>query len=331
VELLSCPDDVPTLENFAYGDTPTDGALRGLVGELFSLPVEFDVSLYELSGRFDLRPLVLRTALTYLELYGLLRQGTPYYAGYKIKPLLPVRDIAAKFQGERARFVSDIFSCAKQGRTWYSLDAAAAAVSLRADRSRIIRALDYLQDQGWMELQAGDVRQRYTRLCNPDSLEDLTRKLTLRFQSREEQEIRRVAQVLGLITHPGCQTNALVAYFGEIRPQPCGHCGFCLTGRPQELPESRTPERIPARLDIHAFCELRSANRGALGDSRQAARFLCGLSSPALTKARLSRHEFFGIFEEYRFADVLVWCSNASEIGQQAVATTRSCRTGCEP
>ena len=30
VELLACADDVPTLENFAYGDTPTAAALRGL-------------------------------------------------------------------------------------------------------------------------------------------------------------------------------------------------------------------------------------------------------------------------------------------------------------
>ena len=30
VELLACPDDVPTLENFAYGDTPTDAALRAV-------------------------------------------------------------------------------------------------------------------------------------------------------------------------------------------------------------------------------------------------------------------------------------------------------------
>ena len=31
VEMLACPDDVPTLENFAYGDTPTETALRSLV------------------------------------------------------------------------------------------------------------------------------------------------------------------------------------------------------------------------------------------------------------------------------------------------------------
>ena len=35
-ELLACPDDVPTLENFAYGDTPTRAALAGLLGEMFA-------------------------------------------------------------------------------------------------------------------------------------------------------------------------------------------------------------------------------------------------------------------------------------------------------
>ncbi len=36
VEMLACPDDVPTLENFAYGDTPTETALRGLLTDLLS-------------------------------------------------------------------------------------------------------------------------------------------------------------------------------------------------------------------------------------------------------------------------------------------------------
>jgi ATP-dependent DNA helicase RecQ len=311
VELLSCPDDVSILENFAYGDTPTETALHGLVQELFAMPVDFDLSLYDLSARFDIRPLVLRTALTYLELLGFLRQGTPYYAGYKIMPILPVREIAAKFEGERARFISSIFSSAKKGRTWYSLDIGAAVASLQSDRSRIIRALEYLQDQSWVELQVSEARQRYVHLREPADRGELINMLALRFQRREEQEVRRVAQVLGIVTHPGCQTNALVGYFGEVRPQPCGHCSYCLTGRAQELPESQPPDPLPGRLDVPAFCSLRSANPSALRDPRQAARFLCGLSSPALTKAKLSRHEYFGVFEEYRFPEVLAWCASS--------------------
>src|SRR5947209_950352 len=122
VELLACADDIPVLENFAYGDTPTEAALRGLVGELLSLGLEFDVSLYDLSGRHDLRPLVLRTLLTYLELNGVLRQGTPFYAGYEIRPLLPVEEIAGQFPGQPGRLVAGLFAHAKKGRTWYALN-----------------------------------------------------------------------------------------------------------------------------------------------------------------------------------------------------------------
>ena len=54
--------------------------------ELLAPGPDFDVSLYDLSSRHDLRLLVLRTALTYLELLGVLRQGTPFYAGYELRP-----------------------------------------------------------------------------------------------------------------------------------------------------------------------------------------------------------------------------------------------------
>src|SRR5436190_13242426 len=38
-ELFACLDDVPTLENFAYGDTPTRKALAGLVADVLRHPV----------------------------------------------------------------------------------------------------------------------------------------------------------------------------------------------------------------------------------------------------------------------------------------------------
>ena len=59
-ELLACAADVPGLENFAYGDTPTGEALRALIDELLANPpgVPFAVSEYDLSSRLDIRPLV---------------------------------------------------------------------------------------------------------------------------------------------------------------------------------------------------------------------------------------------------------------------------------
>ena len=94
--------------------------------------------------------------------------------------------------------------------------------------------------------------------------------------------------------------QALVAYFGEERPEPCGHCTFCLSGTAQRLPEPAPPAAVDVDL-----AELVEAHPVALGTPRQRARFLCGLSSPATTRAKLSRHPLFGALAERRFADVL--------------------------
>ena len=67
---------------------------------------------------------------------------------------------------------------------------------------------------------------------------------------------------------------------------------------------------LPAGLDAEAFGALRAAHPEALGEARQAARFLCGLTSPALTRAKLTRHDLFGALEDRRFREVLEWCGN---------------------
>ncbi|MDQ2732366.1 MAG: ATP-dependent DNA helicase, partial [Armatimonadota bacterium] len=142
VEMLACTDDVSTLENFAFGDTPTEEALHGLVQELLKSSPEFDISIYDLSNRHDLRQLVLRTALTYLELLGVLRQGTPFYAGYEFRPLVPVPEIATQFGGEPGKFVTALFNAARKGKIWFSLNPDEAAASLGQERKRVVRALE---------------------------------------------------------------------------------------------------------------------------------------------------------------------------------------------
>ncbi len=311
VDMFACLDDVPTLENFAYGDTPTETALRNLIEEILSKGGEFDISLYDLSARHDIRILVLRTALTYLELLGVLRQGTPFYAGYEMKLLVTKQEIIEKFQGERAKFISDIFTHARLGKIWYALNPDELAVAMKQDRSRIVRAVEYLEEQGWVELRAAELRHRYTRLPGTPDIGALAPKLIARFLRREAQETQRIQQVVQLVTHPGCQTNALVGYFGEGRTAPCGHCLYCAKKQPQVLPEPRPPSPLPSGLKEKEWQTLRKDFSEALGDPRQAARFLCGLTSPALTRNKLSRHELFGIFENRRFADVLAWCGSS--------------------
>ncbi|NOK16392.1 RecQ family ATP-dependent DNA helicase [Corallococcus carmarthensis] len=308
VELLACPDDVPTLENFALGDTPLPEALEGLVKGLLSSGPELHLDLYALGNRHDLRPLVLRTALTYLELEGVLRQGTPFYAGYKVQPAGSVEALIGKFQGERARFVKDLFAHAKKGRTWYTFDPSEVAKALDQPRDRVVKAIDYFQEQGYAEVQVAEPRQRFTRLREHEDAKALVALLQERFQKREVQEVSRVRDVLRLVTYGGCQSNALVAHFGEQREAPCGHCTFCRTGVARVLPPPHPRPDLREQLDVATFRSLVTKHPEALGHPRQATRFLCGLSSPALSKAKLTGHKLFGTLTEWPFAQVLAFC-----------------------
>jgi len=307
VDLFVCSDDVPTLENFVYGDTPTESALCNLVSELLGSAHEMALNLYELSVRHDIRPLVLRTALTYLELLGVLKQGTPFYASYRFKEILPLAQIVKKFQGERAKFVADLFSHARKAKIWYSIYPAELPEAIRLDRSRMVRALEYLAEQSWIELAASDVRYRYTIQTNDVNADTVAAELVSRFRRREEQEVRRIQDVLRLAGHSGCLVNALVGYFGEKRNRPCGHCVFCLTGKSQTLPPSRHLPALPDNLNVAEFDNLCRAHPEALAEPRQAARFLCGIASPAASKAGLTRDIQFGALENHRFGAVLNW------------------------
>jgi ATP-dependent DNA helicase RecQ len=312
VELLACPADVPTLENFAYGDTPTLDALNSVVTALLETGGNpFDVSLTELSTRHDIRPLVLRTVLTYLELLGVLHQGTPFYAGYEAKPLVQLSEILARFSGERRGFLARIFAAAKKGRIWYGLNPVDLAPQLGSESARVVRALEYLDEQGLIELRASEPRLRFTRVDDGPASSDpqtLVRALAQRFQRREEQEIQRLQQVLQLAEHDGCQSAALASYFGQELQTSCGHCSFCETGRALTLPVVPAPPPIESVVDVGQLAELCAAHPIELGHARGRARFLCGLSGPAFTQARLSRQPLFGVLEERRFGDVLAWC-----------------------
>jgi len=308
VEVLAARDDVEILEGFACGDTPTREALGSLVKELFASGPSFALELGALGERHDLRALVLKTALTHLELRGVLRQGTPFYATYQVKPLVPLPRILALFEGERAAFVTSLFEHSKQGRIWYTMDTDALATRLRQDRSRLVKALEWLAEQGKVELQVKDVRHRYELLQPDANTQELVELLERQFKHHEAREIARLQDVLTLVTLGACQTNALVAHFGEQRAQPCGHCSHCITGRALTLPERAALAPLASALDEETIRSLVAQHPRALGQPRQLARFLCGLSSPAVARARLGRHALCGVVADRRFHDVLAWC-----------------------
>jgi ATP-dependent DNA helicase RecQ len=301
-QLLVCLDDLNVLENFIYGDTPDEAALLSLIEELFSLGEDFDVSLYTLSATHDIRPLVLRTLLTYLELAGYLQGGTPFYANYQFKPLLSSTDILGRFEGERRDFLAALFRQSVKGRTWFSLDLDRAVTTLNTTRERIVRALDWLGEQQLLEVKVAGIRHRYQCLQQPASIEELATELHQRILKREQAEIHRLQQVLNLITLDNCQTNALAAHFGELRQQPCGHCSWCERGK-SDIPPRHAP--VISEAILQEVYGLQREQAGVLTSPRLLTRFLCGITSPRLSRSKLNAHALFGSLENAAFADVL--------------------------
>jgi ATP-dependent DNA helicase RecQ len=301
-EMLACADDIVTLENFTYGDTPEPEIVAALVNELLDQPAQFDVSVYDLAQRHDTRDLVVKTLLTYLELEGVLQSTGPFYTEFKFQPLHPSAEILKKFDTDRAEFLRRLLQSAKKGRTWFSLDADATAKSLGQPRERIIAALNYLEEQGDLIVQATGVRVGYRRLHQPADRQGLVDTLTDRFLQREAHDIERVHSVVTLAEQPGCLTQHLLEYFGEERAE-CGHCSRCDGESAKPLAPSSAQSH--GQLDSQTIGKLRAERLDVLRSPRQIARFLCGISSPASTRAKLRSRPEFGQWSNFRFADVL--------------------------
>lgn len=301
-EMFACADDVVVLENFSYGDTPEPEAIVSFVTDVLGRGDLFDVSVYELSNRHDIRPLVVKTLLTYLELQGVLESTGPFYSSYKFQPTRSSEEIFGSVGEERANFLRRVFQHAQKGRTWFSLDIDAISSSIGESRDRIVAALSYLEETGDLELQVAGVRQGYRMCKRPEDPAMLCDTLKERFERREQNDISRIHQVVAFAQHDGCITRHLLEYFGEDRGE-CGHCCRCDGVGADDLPEAR--HRPLSDFALDRLDELERTGDGVLDTPRQKARFLCGLSSPATTRAKLRGHSFFGFFESVPFQKVL--------------------------
>ena len=324
-ELLACPDDLRILENFIYGDTPSPNAVRRVLDQILKAGHSFDISLYELSSTNDIRPLVINTLLTYLELDGYIAATSPFYTTYKLKFLRTPDQVLLGYKDQRRAFLQDLFASGKEARLWTTINIDDAAQQLDCDRQRIVQALTHLETHGDLVLQPSGVRQGYRLLKHPDDFDALTERLQHLFLRREQQDLDRLQQVLAYAESPDCLNQHLLSHFGETMEKPCGHCFNCTSKAKPSSPNSalRTPHS-PFELtgeDFTLIQNLLKEKHAPLRTPRQLARFLCGLTSPATTrawytlpnskrKARLTTHDAFGLLQNAPFADILAYCQS---------------------
>jgi ATP-dependent DNA helicase RecQ len=121
-EMLASVDDVTVLENFTYGDTPDQASIGAIIDRIIAKDDQFDISLYDLSRMHDVRPLVIETLLTYLELEDVIEATEPFYNEYQFVLLKSAQEILSRFDAERANFVRGVFASADKHSKWSSID-----------------------------------------------------------------------------------------------------------------------------------------------------------------------------------------------------------------
>jgi ATP-dependent DNA helicase RecQ len=306
-EMLACADDLIVLQNFTFGDTPTPLAVEQLLQSVLRQGTEFDISHYDISRATDIRPLVLETVLTHLELAGILQPLGSFYSTYQVAFQENRERILAGHTPERRQFLAALFDTGKKGSKWLTLDVVDAEAQLGQPRERILKALNYLQEAGDIQLQAKGLRYRYrltgdTKLHDPKALAEQMQDL---FFEREQRDAERLEQVLALAADGDCLTRHLLSYFGEELEENCGHCGSCLVdgGKSRIIPQSPEPEISEVQLAM--IQTVMKERHAALRSPRQLTRFLCGLSSPAASRDRLGQHDSFGLLENIPFMQVL--------------------------
>jgi ATP-dependent DNA helicase RecQ len=245
---------------------------------------------------------------------GWLEELTPVYAKYQFIPQLSSAEILAQFDGERRDFLKAVLAQSRKARTWFSIDLDETARRIGSDLSRIVRALDYLAEQQMLELKPSGLTNRFRRLKQPVDLTEIEATLIGRIRRREERDLQRLGEVVSLATTMDCQASLLGEHFGEPLEQPCGHCSACVrsgggvgSGSEQSGSIDEQGERSAVSIDDAVWQEamqLRSSERAALASPLRFTKFLCGISSPRLMRAKLSRHALFGMLEQVPFQQV---------------------------
>ena len=95
----------------------------------------------------------------------------------------------------------------------------------------------------------------------------------------------------------------LCEHFDSPLETPCGHCSWCNNERAVTLPERTVRSVTP---DVWGQATgLRMEHPNVMSHPVVLTRFLCGVTSPAISRAKLGSHPLFGKLSRVPFQEVL--------------------------
>jgi len=313
-EVLASRDNIHILENFIYGDTPEKYSIFELLRTIKELKgFIWEVKTVKLSNDLNIRLLPLKTLLVYLAMEKIIRPKLTYFEEYSFKYHAEPADIIESFEGERKRFVTEILNNCYTRKIWTDVNIQGILNSYDTDRQRILTALEYFDEKGWIELQSGQAMEVYDILTQAFDLESMSEKMYRLFKRKEDLEIQRIHQMVGFFESDLCISKQLAGYFGEhLEKEHCGHCSFCRNGK-AVLPN--TNERGP--LSDFKFDKITAEFIKAVDEQFTEAnltKFLCGIYTPVFSKLKIKRLPNFGILENYPFWEVRSWVKDRSKV-----------------
>jgi ATP-dependent DNA helicase RecQ len=303
-EILANIDNVNILENFIYGDTPEKDSIYNLLNNIkHNDGFIWEVKLIALSNEINIRTLPLKTLLVYLDMEGIITPQFTYFNEYSFKYNCQPANIINNFQGERKHFVTTIIKHCLTKKTWTYVDIQGILNNYNTDRKRIIAALEYFEEKGWIELQARQAIEVYDIKTQAFNIDTIAEKMYNLFKSKEDHEIQRIHDMIRFFENDSCISKELAKYFGEnLEKEHCGHCSFCTNGK---VTIQSSTELKP--LSSFDFDEIANEFIGAVGEHfsiLNLTKFLCGIYTPVFSKLKIKRLTYFGIFERYPFRDV---------------------------
>ncbi|KAF7561120.1 hypothetical protein G7046_g3046 [Stylonectria norvegica] len=297
--LYLCPEDFYIKESFARGDLPSRQSLRNLLKDIFDDEVvklspgeTFKASHHVQCSEFDIRPSPLSIIYATLELrFKLIRATTPEYSSYKFEAT-PI--YFPRLKNDKSPEAQAILKNAVKARKLHSIDLSSVARSTGLHRNALVRVLNELNNTGAIKLSVGGVEQKYKVLKQLPrtavEIDALTKKIYVDLEKREGQALERIQQVISFITAPKCFAFSIARYFGTNLPDGgdhCGHCTFCLNGKPVKLPPS--PPKTLDKTGIHKVL----AATDVRDDARFLARVAFGIKSPRVGKLKLDKDPAF--------------------------------------
>jgi ATP-dependent DNA helicase RecQ len=306
-EMFAAHDDTRILENHIFGSTPTASGLRKLIDHILRYAVpgkDFSHSPYDLSLTHDLREETISTVLALLDLHQVIEPRGSYHCHYRVKLLRPLEAVLAGRPHKEKSLVKTMIESATPTYGILLIDLLAVAAATKTKREDIAALLGELVKANDLRVEQRGLRTVYRLHPRWDGdIQALHLRLASSFQSRESFEHARIARVVSFVNSKTCRARQLASYFGWKNTEPCGNCDKCLKTSGAKMKPTKAPRIADAQWQH--IRDLREQNLPALATPHQLTRFLCGISSPASTRARLYSHQDFGIWQEHRFADIL--------------------------